>query len=240
MQKMAARLAAGTPKEKDLASVELEAIGSAAAPYLESAATSGDDWTALYAAQALSYLENPKGPDRMYSLADSQDEAVRYEAVRFIGQLAGRRAVQALRDKINDASNRVALEAVKGLVMSGEGAASEVRLSRFDMVAVPGAEPGILVKSTGRPMVVIAAPGTPLKGPIAITMPDIGIGSVDDRNVAITTGEGPNAQTIQVEATADNILAILAQSNPPFAVIRKTITALEDARNTPYKVRYLD
>ena len=240
MEKAAARLASGAPKDKYLASVELEAVGAPAAPYLETAAGSKDDWTALYAAQALSYLESPKGPDRMYSLADSKDEAVRYEAVRFIGQLAGRRAVQALRERIYDPSNRVALEAVKGLVASGEGAASMVRLSRFDIVAVPGAEPGMLVKSSGRPMVIIVAPGTPLKGSIAITMPNIGIGSVDERNVAITTGEGPGAQTIQVEATADNILAVLAQSNPPFEVIRKTITALEDARNIPYKVRYLD
>jgi hypothetical protein len=240
LEKLSSRLAGGNAKEKYQASVELEAVGAAAVPYLESAAQAGDDWTALYAGQALCFLESPKGPERIYALADSKDEAVRLEAVRFVAQLAGRKPVQVLRMRISDPSDKVALEAVKGLILSPEDAAGQIRLSRFDMVAVPGTEPGLIVKSTGRPMVVVASPGTLLKPPIEIAMPGLAIGSVDDRNVAITTGTGPDIETVQVEATADNILAVLGRFNPPFDTVRKVIEALEDARNIPYKVRYLD
>ena len=240
LEKMVARLSKGTTADKYQASVELEAVGAAAAPYLESALDKGDEWTALYAAQALSYLDNPRGAERICALAGSADESVRLEAVKFAGQLAGRRAVQVLRERLFDPSSRVALEAAGALVAAGGDAAARIRLSQFDIVAVPGTPGGLLVKTTGRPMIVVTGLGTRLTGSVAIHVAGIGIGSIDDEHVGIVTGEAPEIASMEVEASVDSILAALARINPPFDTARKVIQTLEDSGNIPYKITWLD
>ena len=240
MQKLEGLLASGTPQEKYAASVELEAIGTAAVPHLEAAQRKGDDWTTLYAGEGLSYLNSPAGPEMIYRAADSSDEAVRFQAVRFVAQLTGRRAVGALREKLTDASGRIAIEAVKGLLASPDQAATQLRLAGFDLVVVPGSKGGLIVKSSGRPMVVVTGPGTFLTGSVAINADGIGIGSVDASTVAVVAGQGAQAETITIAATTDNLLTLLAKYNPSFETIKKVIVALEDGGNLPYKVTWLD
>ena len=240
MKKLAGQLATGSAQEKYQASVELEAIGPAAIEYLDSTAGGGDDRTNLYAGEALSFLNSASGPDRMYAAALSTDEGVRFEAIRFIGQLSGRRAVQTLREKVLDSSPRIALEAVKGLVASSEQAALQIRLAGFDLVTIPGTPAGLIVKSSGRPLVVVTGPGTALKGTVAVNVAGVGIGSTDEGQVGIVAGEGPTAETLTVDATTDNILAVLARWNPPFDSVKKVLQALEDAGNLPYKATWLD
>jgi len=234
-----ASLETGDPKSKYAASVELEAVGAAAVPYLEEALGKGDDWTKLYAGEALSYLNRPKAADSVLAAASAAEEQVRFEAVRFLGQVAGRPTIETLRQKVFDPSGRVAAEAVSALLMQGTEAADRVRLAYFDLVMIPGGSSGLLVKESGRPMVVISGSGSRLKGTVEMTVAGVGLGSVDDSHVGIVAGSGARAQAITVNATVDDVLTAIAHAGPPFDTMKKIIAGLEDRGNLPQKVIWL-
>jgi hypothetical protein len=240
LQKLASRLASADQKGKYEAATELEAVGAASISSLEPLVTSSDEWTAFYAAQTLAYLDDQAGADKVFELVYSSNEPVRFEAVKFAGQLAGRRAVQVLREKVLDTSSRVALEAVNGLVSAGAEAAGRLRLAQYDLVRVPGAPGGLIVRTTGRPLVVVVGLDAPLKGTVGINLPGVGIGSVDETRVGVIIGQGAESQSIEVDATADDLLTFLALSGQPFDTVRRVIQALEDGGNLPYKITWVD
>ncbi len=231
-------LATGSKERKYAASVALEGIGAAATPYLEGA--SGDDWTLLYSGQALAYLNSDLGRARVIEATDSETEEVRYEAVRFVSQLAGRSAIQALRAKVFDPSGRISIGALEGLVAQGEEYARKLRLPDYDIIAVKGADPGLIVRSAGRPLVAVTGVGTMLEGTIEVRVNDVGIGSTDETHVGIMSGLAVMPESVVVEATMDNILATLAKYNVPFEAVKKVIAAMEDGGNIPYKVTWVD
>jgi len=228
----------GDPEEKYLASVRLEAVGAAAVPYLERA--SGDDRTALYSGQALAYLNSEAGRTRIIKAADSSLEEVRFEAVKFLANLAGRSVVQALRAKVFDPSDRISLEAVRGLVRQGEEYARRLRLPGYDIVALRGLEPGLIVKSGGRPQIVVSGIGTPLEGSVEVRVGDFGLGSTDASHVGVISAAGDQPQTQVVEATVDNVIAALAMYDVPFDDLRRIIAQMEDSGHFPFDVTWMD
>jgi len=232
------RLEEGAPEEKYLASVRLEAVGSAARPYLERAL--GDDWTLLYSGQALAYLSSELGRMRMIAASDSSVEEVRHEAVKLLSRLAGRSAAQALRAKVFDPSDRISLQAVEGLVRQGEEYAVKLRMAGYDIFAVKGVDPGLIVKSTGRPRIVVAGIGTPLKGTVEMRVDAIGLGSTDATHIGVISAGATQPQTQVVEATVDDVIAALAMYEASFSQVRRIIAALEDAGNIPYEVTWID
>lgn len=232
------RLEEGTPEEKYLASVRLEAAGSAARPWLERAL--GDDWTLLYSGQALAYLNSELGGTRMIAASDSSVEEVRHEAVKLLSRLAGRSAAQALRAKVFDPSGRISLQAVEGLVQQGEEYAVRLRMAGYDIFAVKGVEAGLIVKSTGRPRIVVAGIGTPLKGTVEVRVDAIGLGSTDATHIGVISAGATQPQTQVVEATVDDVIAALAMYGASFSEMRRIIVALEDAGNIPYEVTWID
>ncbi|MCD6404410.1 MAG: hypothetical protein J7M19_01130, partial [Planctomycetes bacterium] len=238
MDNLARRLETGKPEEKYQASVTLEGIGSAAVGYLEK--VSGDDWTTLYSGQALCYLNSDIGRTRIIAACESSTDEIRYEAVRFLSNLSGRTTIQALRAKVLDPSNRISIEALKGLMGRGDEYAKKTHVSGFDLVAVPGVDATLIVSSSGRPVIAVTGSPMPLQGTVELRLDGIGIGSTDSDHVGIITSLGSVAETITVKATAYDILAALARHNPPFEAVRKVITALEDAGNLPYKVTWME
>jgi hypothetical protein len=238
MQQLTTRLERGTPEEKYQASVALEAIGAPAVTFLEE--TGGDGWTLLYSGQALSYLNSEIGRERVIAAADSDQEEARYEAVRFLAQLAGRSVIQALRAKVFDESDRISIEALDGLAGQPDAGATKLRLADFDIIAAKAVEPRLIIKTGGRPLVAVCGVGTPLVGTIEAVVDDVGLGSTDEENVGIFKGLGPQAQQLVVEATMDNILATFAQFGVSFDTARRVIVSLEDAGNIPYKVIWID
>ncbi|MHC4712613.1 MAG: flagellar basal body P-ring protein FlgI [Planctomycetota bacterium] len=231
-------LATGPREQKYAASVALEGVGDAAIPHLEGA--SGDDWTLLYSGQALAYLNNDLGRTRVIEATDSETEEVRYEAVRFVSQLAGRSAIQALRAKVFDPSGRISIEALEGLVAQGEESARKLRLSGYDIIAVKGADPGLIVRSRGRPLIAVTGVDTRLEGTIGVRIGEVGIGSTDETHVGIMSGLAVTPESVVVEATMANILATLAKYNVPFETVKNVIAAMEDAGNVPYEVTWVD
>ncbi len=231
-------LAGGARENRYAASVALEAVGRPAIPYLENAL--GDDWTLLYSGQALAYLGSDTGRQRAIAATDSEVEEVRYEAVKFVSQLAGRSAIQALRAKVFDPSGRISIEALEGLVVQGEEYAKKLRLSAYDIIAVKGVDPGLVVRSQGRQLIAVTGIGTMLEGTVEVRVGNIGIGSTDETHVGIASGLTDTPESVVVEATMDNVLATLAKYDAPFDTVRKIIEAMEDARNIPYKVTWVE
>ena len=232
------RLEEGTPEEKYLASVRLEAVGSDARPYLERAA--GDDWTLLYSGQALACLGGELDPTRIIAASDSSVEEVRYEAVKLLSRLPGRSAAQALRARVFDPSERISLQAVEGLVRQGEEYAVKRRMAGYDIFAIKGVAPALIVQSTGRPKVVITGIGTPLEGTVEVRVDAIGLGSTDATHVGVISARGAEPQEQIVMATVDNIIAVLVMYEASFSEMRRIIAALEDAGNIPYKITWID
>lgn len=237
-KKLSRILSTGTPEEQYAASVELEGIGASATDQLEAAV--GDDWTLLYSGQALVYLESKVGRQRIIEAAGSENEDVRYEAVRFLAGLAGRNVIQTLRAKVFDPSGRISIEAVEALVSQGETYASKIRLIDYDIVALRGVPGGLILKTRGRPLIAVAGVGEPLVGTIEINVDGVGLGSTDERNVGIISGRRGQMQTVTVEATMDNVLATFANLGVPFSSVRKVIEQLEDAGNIPYEVTWVE
>jgi len=240
MKKIAKRLESGTTQEKYQASVTLEGIGPASAPYLQSSIAKGDDWTRLYAGTALAYLNDASAGETIVKSADSSIEDVRLEAVRLLAQMSGAKATEVLRAKMNDPSRQVATEAIRGLVGQGSDAAQMARFSHFDFVAIKGGEPGITVVSSGRPIVAMEGPVTPLAGKVAIQADTLGLGSIDEKQIGVVSGEGASAETITVDATVDGVLTAVARTNPPFEVIKQVLADLENNKNLPYKIAWLN
>ena len=238
LAELARALEEGDPEEKYEASVALEAVGEPAVEYLRQAG--GDGWTRLYSGVALAYLNRPEGRQRVIDACESDIEQVRYQAVSFLKNLSGRSVIQALRAKVFDESGRISIEAVRGLIEHGEENARLVRLAGFDLVALRGTEEGLIVKSYGRPMIVVASIGVPLVGDVELNVADIGIGSLGENQVGIVTGSGRGAETVSVEATVDNVLAAVVQADPSFEEVRKVVAALEDAGHLPYEVAWLE
>lgn len=237
---IAKELSAADPQAKYAASVKLEAVGPAAAPYLEKALDSGDDWTRFYAGQALSYMNSPRGPQAVIDAAKSPDEEVRYQAVRFLGQITGRRTIETLQAALKDPSPRIVSAAVESLVLVAPEGAARIKLNYFDLVRLPAPEPAILVRSLGRPMVALAGSDAPLVGEVSLTLPGIGIGTVDATRVGIVMGAGPNAQTLTVDATLNNVLTAVSRANPDFTTMKRVIALLESKGNVAYKITWLD
>jgi hypothetical protein len=238
MDGYARTLASGKPEEKYRASVELETIGATARDHLEAA--QGDGWTLLYTGEALSYLNSELGRTRIIAAAESGEEAVRYEAVKFLGQMSGRNVVQALRTKVFDQSNRISMEAIAGLVFQGNQYASTMHLPDYDLVAVLGVSPGLVVKPGGRPMVAVLGVGAAFVGQVAVNIGNVGIASTDQTHVAVISGLSGQPEQVVVDATMDNVLGAMARYNVPFDTVRRVITALEDAGNVPYKISWID
>jgi hypothetical protein len=240
MKKIAKRLESGTSQEKYQASATFEGIGSPSTPYLLNAVAKGDDWARLYAGTALAYLNDPQAGEAITKSADSQIEDVRLEAVRLLAQMSGAKATEVLRAKIADPSRRIATEAIKGLVSQGGDAAQMARFSYFDFVAVRGGKPGITVVSSGRPIVAMEGPVTPLVGNVEVRANSLGIGSIDDKQVGVVSGEGPRAETVTVDKTVDGVLTAVARTNPPFDVVKQVLATMETNKNLPYKIAWLD
>lgn len=235
LDELADRLENGAPQAKYAASVELEAVGPPAIPYLEKAL--GDDHTKLYSGQALSYLNANLGRTRIIAASESPIEQVRFEAVKFLTQLAGRDVIQATRARVFDESRRVSIEAVNGLIAMGPDYGVRSRWFDFDLVALKAVSPGLIVKSTGRAMIVVTGIGTALKGDVLLRLDTIVVVSGDDDTILVITGP---AKTTTVAASVDNLLAVLTRENVPFATLKKAIAALEDAGNIPYKITWMD
>lgn len=239
MEQLSRQLANGSREEKYQASVVLEGIGSVAAPYIESAVEGADDWTLLHAATALANLESAEAGDLLLRAAESEDEGVRQEAVSLLARMSGRRSVQALRAAMYDQSRAVAATAIRALG-TREDAARLLHFARFDIVAVGGVEPGLVVLPSGRPTVAIGGLGTKLTGTIEIQMDRFGIGSIDEDQLGVVVGEGADSTTHTVDATIENLLVTVGRYNPSFEVIRKIIEQVEDAGNLPYGVTWLE
>ena len=231
-------LETGKPEDKYLASVILEGIGNAATGYLEK--VKGDDWTTLYSGEALCYLNSNLGRTRIIAACNSSVEQIRYKAVKFLSNLSGRTVTRTLRAKVLDPSDRISIEAIKGLMGRGDEYAKRTHVSGFDLIAVPGVDAGLIVNSTGRPIIAVTGKAMPLQGTVELRLDGIGIGSTDSAHVGIITSLGPVAETITVKATIYDILAALARHNPSFETVKKVIAALEDADNLPYKVTWIE
>ncbi len=234
------KLASGSREEKYAASCKLEGIGTDSVPYILSAIRKGDDWSLVYGATALAYLNNDEAGDLVTRASQSDDEDVRYEAVRLMSQMSGRSVIQTLRDRMYDESKKVAAEAVRGLVSAGPEAAQVAHFATFDLVAVPGAKPGMLVDASGRPMVAVGGVGVPIEGKVEISAPGVGLGSVNDSQIGVITGKGASAQTSVVDATVENVVAAVAGTNPTFDSFRRLLEQLETRGNLPYKIAWLE
>ena len=174
------------------------------------------------------------------SAADSEIEEVRYQAVHFLGYLAGRSVIQALRAKVFDPSDRISIEALEGLVGQSDGGATRLRMPDYDIIAAKGVDAGLIVKTSGRPLIAVTGIGTPLAGTIEAVVGDVALGSTDENHVGVFKGIGPEGNQVVVEATMDNILATFANFNVPFETARRILVTLEDAGNMPYRVTWID
>ena len=104
----------------------------------------------------------------------------------------------------------------------------------------PGIPGTLIVKATGRPLIVVGGIGEHLVGTVEVNVGGVGLGSTDEQNVGIIGGHAREMQTLVVEATMDNVLATLAKLGVPFATARRIIEELEDAGNIPYEVTWVE
>ena len=239
MNRLAAHLAGGTKEEKYAASATLEGIGTPAVPAIKQGIQKGDEWSLVYGATALAYLNEGDAADLVMRAAESADEGVRLEATRLMAQMSGRRVAQALKDMMYDKSRPVSLAAVKGLLQLSSDDAEVRHFSAFDLAAVPGARPGIIVDASARPLVVVAGVSVPLEGTIEIRLTKVALGSVDAGRVGVVIGAGAAADMTAVDATVENVISAVVRTDPSYEDFERLLRQLEDKGNLPYKITWL-